>query len=264
MSTSQLTSGLVSITFRKLSPDEIIGLVEKAGLRCVEWGGDVHCPPDDPANAREVGRRTRAAGLEVAAYGSYYRLGKPESEQPPFERVVEAAAALEAPSIRVWAGTKGSAETDPAERARLVEEGRRIGDVAEKAGLSIAFEYHANTLTDTTESAATLFDEINHPRVLSLWQPRAAEPVEANLVALAGVLPRLVNVHVFHWTFPNGTRERRPLAEGREDWRQYLEMVRSTGRPHACMIEFVRDDDPGAFLRDAEELKRWLAGIEDR
>ena len=53
--------GLTSVTFRGLSPAEILRLACRAGLQCVEWGGDVHVPPEDPALARRVGDATRAA-----------------------------------------------------------------------------------------------------------------------------------------------------------------------------------------------------------
>ena len=35
-------------------------------------------------------------------------------------------------------------------------------------------------------------------------------------------------------------------------------MVRTTGRDHWALIEFVRDGDSEAFLRDAETPKSWV------
>ncbi|MET0262082.1 MAG: sugar phosphate isomerase/epimerase, partial [Rariglobus sp.] len=71
--------GLVSVTFRKLSPNEVAGLVKKAGLKGIEWGGDIHVPHGDLARAREVRELTLEHGLKTAAYGSYYRAGQSES-----------------------------------------------------------------------------------------------------------------------------------------------------------------------------------------
>ena len=95
--------GLVSITFRKLTVEQIIDLCVEAGVKCIEWGGDVHVPPTDPANAARVGKLTAEAGLQVGAYGSYYRCGEADNTST-FEQVVEAAKLLNAPTIRVWAG----------------------------------------------------------------------------------------------------------------------------------------------------------------
>ena len=87
--------GLVSITFRQLSVAEIIALVTQAGLAAVEWGGDVHAPHGDEAQAQDISRMGADAGLHVAAYGSYYRVGHPETG--PFEAVLASAVALGAP-----------------------------------------------------------------------------------------------------------------------------------------------------------------------
>ena len=76
--TSVLTAGLVSISFRRKTPGQIVSLCERAGLRAIEWGGDVHVPAGDERRAREVLALTRSAGLSVCSYGSYYRLDQPE------------------------------------------------------------------------------------------------------------------------------------------------------------------------------------------
>ncbi len=95
-----LLPGLVSVSFRALSPREITGACLEAQVRGIEWGGDVHVPPGDLENARAVGQMTRDAGLQVAAYGSYFRC-----DGSDFEPVLETALAVGAPLIRVWAGT---------------------------------------------------------------------------------------------------------------------------------------------------------------
>jgi 3-dehydroshikimate dehydratase len=73
---NSMKTGLLSVTFRKLSPDHIIRLVSQAGLQVIEWGGDIHVPHGDIEIAEQVGRMTREAGIEVASYGSYYSLRK--------------------------------------------------------------------------------------------------------------------------------------------------------------------------------------------
>ena len=117
-----LTPGLVSVTFRKLTPEEIIALSAKAGVQSIEWGGDIHVPAGDVARAKEVGQQTRDAGLMVAAYGSYYRLAGGGRFPAPFEQVLATAAALGAPTIRIWAGVKGAKVCPPKERAAIVAE----------------------------------------------------------------------------------------------------------------------------------------------
>ena len=244
-----ISPGLVSITFRKLAVTDIIALVRQAQLAGIEWGGDVHVPPGNATLARHVRQQTLDAGLAVAAYGSYYRVG----ENQPFEPVLESAIALGAPTIRVWPGGLASDKADVTYRQRVVEDSRRIADLAGKAGISISYEYHAGTLTDTDASAQQLLRAVDHPNVFTLWQPHNGAAFEANLAGLRGVLPRVSNVHVFHW-WPDAT-VRLPLADGAERWRKYLAAL--TGK-HWVLLEFVAGDDPDNFLRDAATLRSWL------
>ena len=248
-----IESGLVSITFRHLAPEEIIALVAEAGLRGIEWGGDVHVPHGDMRAAAAVGAATRARGLEVAAYGSYYHAGSEEG--PDFQAVLDTAMALEAPVVRVWAGDKGSAESEPPERARVVADLRRIAGLAEARGIRIAVESHGGTLTDTFESAVALYDETDHANLWAYWQPRIGDGHEACLAGLRALLPRLCHLHVFHWIPPY---QRLPLAEGEDRWPDYLQEAARSGRRHFAMLEFTQDDEPANFLRDAATLSTWL------
>ena len=253
-----IRSGLVSITFRDLSPAEVIELVVQAGLEGIEWGGDIHVPHGDLERADEVGRMTEDAGLTVASYGSYYRVGVSEAGGLRFEEVLATAVALDAPTIRVWAGDRGSGEVNPGYRATVVRESRRIADLVKAAGLSVSFEYHSNTLTDTSASAVTLLEEINRDNVQTYWQPPVGASVDCCLEGLGRILRYLSNVHVFHWVRKTDGIDRRPLSEGREVWARYLKAISKTNRDHYAMMEFVRGDSPESFLKDARTLGAWL------
>jgi sugar phosphate isomerase/epimerase len=194
------------------------------------------------------------AGLAAAAYGSYYRVGTSEAQDLAFAAVADTARELCAPTVRVWAGTKGSAETTPEERAAVVADLVRIAEIASGAGLTVSLEFHGNTLTDTAASTVALLNEAAHPALRSLWQPAVGRTSEERRADLAAVTPWLGNVHVFQWE-PNW--ERRPLAEGEAAWPHYLDVAKGENR--YALLEFVEGDAPEAFLRDAAVLKRWLA-----
>jgi sugar phosphate isomerase/epimerase len=251
-----LIPGLVSITFRALNPEEIIPLAAQAGVRSIEWGGDIHVPAGEVDRAREVGRRTCEAGLMVSAYGSYYRLGGGGNDAAPFERVLATAAALAAPTIRVWAGGKGSNNCSPQERREIIDDALRVAEMSGRAGITVSLEYHGGTLTDTRASVRSLLEELAHPNIEFLWQPSNGEPVDACANRLLDVLPRLRNVHVFHW-WPTA-HERHPLIEGEACWRAYVDIVRDTGRSVDFLLEFVVNDSPAQFLADAATLRRFL------
>ena len=261
-----IRSGLVSITFRKLSARAIIDLVTRTGLTGIEWGGDVHVLHGETSVAREVAQMTRDAGLLVAAYGSYYRVGVSEADGLAFERVLESAITLGAPTVRVWAGNRGSADADESYGAAVIEDARRIAVLAHAAGITVSFEYHRNTLTDTNTSAHRLLEEVGHPNMRTYWQPPLAMSPAECLEGLDAVSDYLSNAHVFQWTAasPAAIADRRPLAEGAKVWRQYVERIAATDRAHFALIEFVRDDAPEQFLADARVLSAWLAELNGR
>ncbi|MFA5205668.1 MAG: TIM barrel protein [Lentisphaeria bacterium] len=249
-------TGLVSVTFRQLAPREIITLAAAAGLHGLEWGGDVHAPHGDLGRAAEVGRMTVDAGLKVAGYGSYYRLGASPQAGLAFSTVLETAVALGAPLIRIWAGDEGSATMAPAKRAAVLRDAEAVAAAAARHGVRVCCEFHGGTLTDTPESAAAFYQAVRHPALAAGWQPRPDWPPETNDAALRGLLPRLAEMHVFHW-LPGAVRQ--PLAAGRADWRRYADIVRhGTAAPPWLLLEFTAGDSVQQFQADADALRQLL------
>jgi sugar phosphate isomerase/epimerase len=248
--------GLASVTFRQLPALEIIRLGSRAGIEGIEWGGDVHVPPGRLDLAREVRMATEQAGLEVAAYGSYYRAG---SGEEAFGPVLETAVELGAPMIRIWAGAKGSAETSAEGRREVAGDLRRICDLAAKANRLVTCEWHGGTLTDTAASANDLLEAAAHPALRTYWQPRTRGERAAGLREMDVALPLLGGLHVFHWHLQ--TAERLPLAEGEGGWLAYLNKAANApgSGPLFASIEFVRGGNPAQFLDDAETLRSWLS-----
>lgn len=258
---ARMLPGLVSVTFRGLPPQEIVALAAQARLAGIEWGGDIHVPHGDLARAREVGAMTREAGLEVAAYGSYYEVGESEAAGLSFARGLDTAVALGAPLIRVWAGKCGSADTDTAYRRRVVEESRRIAGEAASAGIGVAFEFHCGTLTDSADSAAALMAATAPAGMRCYWQPPVGWTQSECLAALNRLKPHLANLHVYHWL---DSGERRPLTEGAGPWLAYLRAAApiAAGGPRWAMLEFVRDDNPAQMLEDAAVLVHLISQVE--
>jgi sugar phosphate isomerase/epimerase len=242
-----IRTGLVSVTYRQLAPERIVKLSRSAGLQGIEWGGDVHVPHGDTQRATQVRALTEEAGLCVVSYGSYYRVG--HQEPAPFELVLETARALGAPTVRVWAGKRGSAEADPAYRTGVAADTRQITDLAQQAGVGIAYEYHGNSLTDTSDSAVQLLQKVNHPALSTYWQELDGSDESQQLDGLRAILPWLSNVHL---------QARTSLSAYAAVWPDRLSVVRSTGRDHWALIEFVRDNAPEALQGEAETLRSWL------
>lgn len=245
--------GVVSATFRDYPAAWIIRQCRMADLKAVEWSEHAHVRPDDPVGAAALYEQTRAAGLEVAAYGSYYRLGGQEAPEKVFNQSLRSAAALHTPIIRIWAGTRPSAEVNEDVFAQLAAEAATVAEMAQKEGIKVAFEWHKNTLTDTNESAMELLKQAGHPNLYCLWQPTVDLSMAERLTGLELLGDRLLNLHIYYW--PDGVK--RPLAEGTGEWEQYLSRVDKT-MPRYGLLEFVMGGTQDQFLTDAESLHRLL------
>lgn len=248
-----IKTGLVSITFRQLTPEQIVRLVEKAGLQAIEWGGDVHAPHGDTEAARKVRKLTEQAGLEISSYGSYYRVGVNGSRNPEFNEVLDTALELQAPCIRVWAGNKEAQECEESYYRYIADQTQRIAELCAKHNISIAYEYHNGTLTNTAESTIKLLKMVNHPYVTTYWQPIHGAGVEKNSKDLKKLIEYVSNVHVFHW-WPD-ERARRMLKEGEGHWKEYFRILGNSGKKRYALLEFVKNDKPENFLEDAKTLK---------
>ncbi|MEM7739039.1 MAG: TIM barrel protein [Deinococcota bacterium] len=252
---AQLIPGVCSVTFRQLFAEEVIALVKQAGLACIEWGGDVHVPHGDNNQARYIRDKMDDAQLTTAAYGSYYRVGESEAAGLNFADVLATAACLGAPTVRVWAGSQGSDQADEKYVQQVIEDATRIAKLAAVYDISVSFEFHRNTLTDTNKAALELLQTCNHDNLYSFWQPPHYTSQTYRAEGLRALLPHLTNVHIFNWPEPG---VRRPLVEASAPWQHYLEIVASSSRTHPLLLEFVDQDSPAAFLRDAETLLGWL------
>ena len=239
--------GMVSVTFRDKPAQEVIRLAVENRLEAVEWSENAHVLPGDEDGAGTIGNATRTAGLQVAACGSYYRLGEYEDAADTFAKSLVCAAAMGAPVMRIWAGTRSSADADGEYRRRLAQEAHRVAQLAQEAGVKVAFEWHKNTLTDTNESAMQLLADADHPNLYCLWQPTVALSPAQRVRGIELLGDRLVNMHVYSW--PDGKRGPLNAAE----WKLYLDAAQCGGS-HFALMEFVRDNTEEQFASDAKTL----------
>lgn len=247
-----IETGLVSISFRNLSVEDVVKTAVQAGLAGIEWGADIHVPAGDLEAAEYAKKLTEEAGLQVFAYGSYYRAGDNADPEKDFLPVLNSACVLGAPVIRVWAGSKWSWSADEAYVEKVIEDTRIICDMAAEKGIKICYEYHGWTLTDNRFSALDIKARINKPNMFLYWQPNFCLTEADNLLALEMVLPHMEYVHVFFWD-ANGNKF--PLEDGREIWKKFVEKIASDSRDHKLLFEFVKDGLPEQLCRDADTLR---------
>lgn len=255
-----LRPGLVSVTYRALAPREIVSACVQSQLEGIEWGGDVHAPPDDLKNARQVGAMTRDAGLAVAAYGSYYRC-----DDTPFEPILETALALGAPVVRVWAGKTDAKDAQAADWQRVSEQLRRACELAHGAGVQVATEFHGGTLTATGASARRLLDEVGDG-LRTLWQPLRIgdnfdRMIPENLVELGAVAASLSHVHVYEWANDENGKRQRLALQNSEQWPRYVEALDKIGGERWLLLEFVPDDAANVLTREAAALREFIGDL---
>lgn len=246
-----MKTGLVSVTFRNRSVEEILSLCKENNVDVIEWGGDIHVPAGDYKKAEEVGRQTRKQGMEVFSYGSYYRLGKEKDWEESFYQVLKTAVYLKCLYIRVWAGSVSSKKAGKEDFEKVEEELKQICKMAAREEIGIALEYHRDTLTEDWQSALRLLREVDEPNLSLYWQPNPDISHGERMEELEHLKDWICNVHTFFWEKGN---IRRPLSEGVDMWRDYVKILREKDIPY--MLEFVKDDEESQFNEDMEILQK--------
>lgn len=257
-----LKTGLVSVTFRNLSAEEVVEVAKKAGLDGIEWGEGAHIPSGDVEAAKNIRKMTEDAGLSVFSYGSYFRPGDCNDVKAEFKPVLDVAVALGAKTIRVWAGSKWSWYADEAYNNKVIEETKVICRMAEEFGINISYEFHGWSLTDNKFSAVDTWDRVQREdekgkvdNIRLHWQPNFAFTSEDNVKTLQYLIAHNEIVHVFTWE-PDGTKL--PMADGVDDWKKFIDIMKKKGGDRYLMMEFVKDGTPEQLYEDVKVLKSLL------
>ena len=230
---ANLFPGLCSVTFRSLSPENLIALCQKIGIYAVEWGGDVHLPPGNLKRARELAQRCDDAGIACPSYGSYFCCGASKDHQMDhFQAILDTTTEIGAQTIRVWAGDQSPTQATSRTYAQVGEEASQIAEMAKKQGIFIAFEFHQGTLTENLDSLEMLHQHIHADNVGYYWQPALGISHEEGLAQIQQLESRLIHVHAFHWSKGwFGKTLRHPLSWGQKQWSLYLHSLHELPRP---------------------------------
>lgn len=238
-------TGLVSISFRNLSTDEIMKLARDAGLDAIEWGSDVHAPYEKSEKLEEIAQKQSEYGLYCSSYGTYFRLGLHDTAL--LKDYIKAAKILKTNILRIWCGNKNFQELSEDERKHIICEGQKAAKLAKEANVFLCMECHNNTYTNCIEGAIDLMTSINSKHFLMYWQPNQYQSFEKNCEYARLIAPYVVNIHAFYWEGKN----RYKLADGLSMWKSYLSYFHNEG---VIMLEFMPDDDPKSLKEEANAL----------
>ena len=243
--------GLVSISFRGHSPEDIFAAAADAGLCCIEWGSDVHTPFADLLRLEQIARLQEKYGIHCCSYGTYFRLGiTPIGELPEY---IRAAKTLGTGILRLWCGNKKASDYTAEERAFLFAQCEEAAQLAEREGVTLCLECHCGTYTETAERALELMQAVDSPAFRMYWQPNQFRTPEDNLSYLRLLRPYITHIHVFQWK----KDDRFPLEAGMEEWTAYLQELSGE---HILLLEFMPDDDIRSLGREAATLRKLTGG----
>ncbi len=248
---SEYKLGLVSISFRKHTPEEIIKAAKGAGLSCIEWGSDVHAPCKDLQRLHEIAEQQKAYGIECSSYGTYFNLeSNPLEELPDY---IKAAKMLGTKTLRLWGGSKRGADMTAEKLTIFTETCRRAAAIAEEQGVILCLECHMRSITETPDYAVALMESVNSPAFRMYWQPFQWLDAKGSLEVARAVSSYTEHIHVFNW---HGDR-RFPLGEAVEDWKAYLTTFTT---PRTLLLEFMPDDRIESLPDEADALRKIIGG----
>lgn len=251
-------TGLVSISFRGLTVDEIIRYVAEAGLDAIEWGGDVHAPAGKIDVAGRVRETTRDAGLIIPEYGSYYRLGVGAEKE--LDDVVASAKALGTNTVRIWAHNKGSDRVSTEEYERVVADAKRI--CKKYPEIVFCTECHNHTLTDDCDKHLQLLRDVGMENFKTFWQPNQLKSFAYNQRSAEMLAPHTHALHVFSWEGD----QKLPLIAHCDRWVAYLKAFaqQSLERDVYLMLEFVHDNRIETLYETAKQLREILCAMTEK
>lgn len=244
--------GLVSVSFRPLSPAEIVSLCTENGLSYIEWGSDVHAPHDNLERLKEIADLQAANNIRCSSYGTYFKLGETPIQELP--RYISAAKILGTQVLRIWCGNKDYELLTDTQRAVILDEAKTAARIAEESGVTLCMECHNNTFTNCLDGALTLMKKVDSPAFRMFWQPNQYRSDEENLEYAEAIAKYTVNVHVFEWKGQN----RYSLENGIELWKKYLSYFKGD---EILLLEFMPDDSPLSLPREVKALKEIVASL---
>lgn len=245
-------TGVVSVSFRHLTQEEILQGMVKAGLKNIEWGSDVHAPCTDDARLAELVELMKKYDITCSSYGTYFRLGITPIEELP--NYLKAAKKLGTNIVRIWAGRKQVKEQTPAYRQELIQLARQAAKMAEEEGVILCTECHRGYITEKAEYALELMEGVKSPNFRTYWQPNPDVSDEENIAYIRMLKPYIQHIHVFYW--PNNVRV--SLENGIPNWKQYMKEFE--GEEKTLLLEFVYDGQITTLPAEAGFLRQIAEG----
>jgi sugar phosphate isomerase/epimerase len=249
--------GLCTISNKDWPIGDVIDLAADLGFDGIEvWGEEPHVGEKSGEAMDSIREACERSGLDIPVYGSYLRPGTGGYGEA-WETELDAAEALGADLIRIWAGDVEFGDHTDEEWTAVVEDLAHLAERAGERGIGVTVEKHAGTLTNRAAGARALIEDVGAENCGINWQPSWDLTAGGILADLEALVPTVNNVHVQAVPHPTESGARCLLSEAYFDPGAVVERLDSAGFDGYYEIEFVTQEDPyeAAVAADLEYLR---------
>ncbi len=241
-----MSMGLVSISFRNRTPEEILKAMADTELSCIEWGSDVHAPFADRTALENIVKLQQKYNIKCSSYGTYFKIGENTTDEIlPY---ITAAKLLGTDTLRIWCGNKSFTLYTNDEKEKILQDSIILAETAKQNNVKLCLEFHPNTYTDNAISTKKLIENVNSSFLKTYWQPNQFKSYDENIEEVSVIAEYTENIHIFNWE----QNVRLPLLEARDKWIKYLSFFKDE---HNILLEFMPDDKLSTLKKEAESLK---------
>lgn len=224
---------------------EVIELFKSIGYDGIEVrvaaDGQIDSEKLTDEEARKIDAAARAKGMEFSCLTSYYqnfvKMEEREDVIRNLKRVIEIAALLHCPLVRVYGGVEPFSQPGVWFNdvwSRTVDGIRRTAEYAAKFGVRICIETHIGSLTMSVRDTVRLIEDVNMANVGMLldyaWVEFAG--VETGAEAIRKAARHIFHVHIKDWTLESRIPLKKKsclMGEGTVRWQEALEELKKVG-----------------------------------
>ena len=203
--------------------------------------GQINSETITDEEARKIYAAAQAQGMEFSCLTSYYqnfvKMEEREDVIKKLKRVIEIAAILHCPLVRVYGGVEPFSQPGTwfcECWTRTVDGIRRTAEYAAKFGVKICIETHIGSLTMSVRDTVRLIEDVNMANVGMLldyaWVELAG--VESGAEAIRRAARHIFHVHIKDWKLESRIPLKKQsclMGEGTVRWEEALKALREIG-----------------------------------
>lgn len=243
--------GLTSVTFLELTVDMILRLAHDNKLKVIEWS-ERHIRHGQLEEAQKLQKLSKEVGLTIAAYSPNFNVSADSDAE--FIKILETAKALGTDTLSLVVYTEKDEDPEDA-LLHLVSRVRYLAGLAEKQGINLCFSYRRGTILEDYIRTTQFMELVDRKNVSVSWQPNRTSSLIYNIFELKMLAPYVQLVYV---SYLDAASRYTPIIEGKDEWQQYLKVLKTTGRNGTLLFRDCKVED---FQSECALMQEWLTDI---